>query len=228
MTVVALIPARGGSKGIPRKNLRELRGVPLIVHSIRAARGASSVDEVFVSTEDDEIAAVAGSNGATVIRRPPELATDQAQNDAVAVHMLQEVSAAGLDPSVLVLLQPTSPLRSAADIDGCMALFRSSGARSAMTICEVEHHPGKCVRLNGRFIDPYTCEQDMEARRQELPTVYRQNGAVYVVGVPEFLERRRFFIPPSVGYTMSRQTSIDIDEEVDLQLAELVARSLIV
>lgn len=83
MTVVALIPARGGSKGISRKNLRELRGVPLIVHSIRAARGATSVGEMFVSTEDDEIAAVAESNGGTVIRRPPALATDQAQNDAV-------------------------------------------------------------------------------------------------------------------------------------------------
>lgn len=92
--------------------------------------------------------------------------------------MVREVSAAGLELSVLVLLQPTSPLRSAADIDGCMALFLSSGARSAMTICEVAHHPGKCVQLNGRFIDPYTCERDMEARRQGLPTVYRTNHAV--------------------------------------------------
>src|ERR1043165_1629791 len=113
-SVVAVIPARRGSKGLPLKNLRELGGVPLVVHSIRAALAASHLDAVVVSTEDDEIAKVAAAHGATVVKRPAELATDTAQNNGVVRHVLQ--SRGNVD-RIVVLLQPTSPLRTAAHID---------------------------------------------------------------------------------------------------------------
>lgn len=217
--VLAVIPARRGSKGLSLKNLRPLDGVPLIVHSIRAALAATSVRTVVVSTEDDEIAAVAVAHGATVVRRPAELATDTAQNDGVVRHVIE--SAPGRYRHV-VLLQPTSPLRRAAHIDACVEPVVSGAARSAMTITPVDHHPGKAVQLAGHLVEPFTSDADMEAQRQSMREVYRQTGAVYVVGVGDFLEYDRFYLRPCHGVVVPREDSIDIDTEIDLMLAELI------
>jgi len=221
-SVAALIPARGGSKGLPRKNLRLVAAKPLIAHSIEAALGSRCVDHVFVSTEDPEIAAEARRCGAHVIERPPALATDTAQNDAVALHMLECVAAADR-PDVLVLLQPTSPLRTASHIDECLGAFLSSSAESAMSICAVTHHPGKYLVRDGDGIKPYADDWQFEARRQQLEPVYRQNGAIYAVRVAAFLEHRKFYLPPCLGYLMDERSSIDIDGELDLKMVELLA-----
>lgn len=231
MSVVALIPARGGSKGIPRKNLRMVAGKPLLAHSIAAAMSSELIDRTFVSTEDEEIAAVARSLGAEVITRPPSLATDTAQNDVVSAHALNVMRASGLSTEILVLLQPTSPLRTALNIDECIAGLRASGANSAMSICPVSHHPSKCVVRAGDLVSPYTNEMEFEARRQDLPSVYRQNGAIYAVRVDAFLFRQRFYCPPCFGYLMGADVSIDVDQEadvaeVDIILAEKTAESL--
>ena len=216
---LAIIPARRGSKGLALKNLRPLGGVPLIAHSIRAALAAKRIDTVIVSTEDDEIASVAREFGATVVKRPADLATDTAQNNGVVRHVLQ--SRGNVD-QVVVLLQPTSPLRTAADIDACVEPVASGAAKSAMTVTAVEHHPGKTMVIENGLIEPFTNDADMEARRQTMREVYRQNGAVYAIRATDFLEHDRFFLRPCRAVIVPAERSIDIDSELDLKLAELI------
>lgn len=216
---LAIIPARRGSKGLPLKNLRLLGGVPLVVHSIAAARDALLLDAFVVSTEDDEIAEVAQANGATVVRRPSELAGDTTQNTDVVRHAL---GAQPRDYAVVVLLQPTSPLRRAEHIDACLRPLLAGEARSTMTVTAAEHHPGKAVYLHGGAVVPFTSDADMEARRQDMRAVYRQNGAVYAVGVVDFLRENRFYLSPCLATIMPAEDSVDIDGEIDLALAELL------
>jgi len=217
--VVAVIPARRGSQGLPLKNLRLLGGVPLIVHSIRAALAAGSIDSVIVSTEDDEIASVATEHGATVARRPAELATNTAQNNGVVRHVLESRK---MSDRIVVLLQPTSPLRSATDIDACVSPLLSGEARSAMTVTAVDHHPGKAVVIEDGLVEPFTTDADMEARRQTMREMFRQNGAVYAIGARDFVEHDRFYLRPCRGIVVPADRSIDIDTEIQLMLAELI------
>lgn len=220
-SAVAIVPARGGSKGLPRKNLRLLANRPLLAWSIDAAQAACHLAAFYVSTEDDEIAEVAQQCGAPVIRRPADLSTDAAQNDAVVRHALLEIDAAARF-ELVVLLQPTSPLRRSEHIDACVEGLVRSGARSAMTVAMADVHPGKSVVLKDGLVEPFTTWEDMEKRRQEMVEVYRQNGAVYALGVGDFLAHGCFYLPPCYGVRMSRRDSIDIDHELDLMLAELI------
>jgi CMP-N-acetylneuraminic acid synthetase len=206
---------------LPLKNLRLLGGVPLIEHSIRAALAATLVDTVVVSTEDPEIAGIAAAAGAEVVIRPAELATDTAQNNSVVRHVIDSRQRAD---RIIVLLQPTSPLRTAAQIDACIAPVLSGDARSAMTVTAVDHHPGKAVVIEHGLIEPFTNDADMEARRQAMREVYRQNGAVYAVGVSDFLTHDRFFLRPCKAVVVPAEDSIDIDSELHLSLAELILR----
>lgn len=220
--VVAIIPARGGSKGIPRKNLQTVGGLPLVTHAIRAALNARTVDHVIVSTEDAEIAEVSRAAGARVIERPHELASDTAKGEMVLKQVLATLGDDGLVPEVVVLLQPTSPLRQADDIDGAVKLLWEKNAESVFSITEVDHHPAKYVRLTSAGLAPFGTEHEMEARRDQLEPLYRQNGAVYVVRAKAFLEAGQLFCRPCAGYLMDRESSVDIDEPLDLQLAELL------
>jgi CMP-N-acetylneuraminic acid synthetase len=216
--VLAVIPARGGSKGVRRKNLRTLGGLPLIAHTIRAALASRRLDAVVVSTEDEEIAQVARSAGATVVVRPDELATDWVQNTDVVKHVL-----ATLEPqySHVVLLQPTSPLRGHDAIDACIDLLGQGGCRSVLTVTAVEHHPAKTMLIDEKgMAQPYTNWVELEARRQELPVLYRQNGAVYALAVVDFLRESRFIQSPCKAHVMHANESIDIDSEFDLLMAE--------
>ena len=216
--VVAVIPARGGSKGLHRKNLRTLGGLPLIVHTIRAALASEPLDAVVVSTEDEEIAQVAQSAGATVLVRPAELATDSVQNTDVVKHVLNTLES---EFSHIVLLQPTSPLRGHEAIDACIDLLGHDGCRSVLTVTAVEHHPAKTMTIDGAgVVQPFTNWPDMEARRQDLAVLYRQNGAVYALAVADFLRESRFIVSPCKAYVMPASQSIDIDTELDLLMAE--------
>jgi CMP-N-acetylneuraminic acid synthetase len=220
--VFAVIPARGGSKGLARKNLRLLGGIALVVHSIRAATGAKSIDRFVVSTEDNEIAALARSEGAQVIARPAELAGDTVQNNDVVRHAIAQ---AGAGFTYVALLQPTSPLRTSADIDACLRPLLAGAARSVMTVAPAEHHPAKAVRIEDGLVLPYGPAEGMEARRQDLPPAYRQNGAVYALAIADFLREDRFYLPPCKAIVMSAEASLDIDGEMDLTVAEaLLAR----
>ena len=192
--------------------------MPLIVHSIRAALASRLLDAVVVSTEDEEIAQVAQGAGAQVIMRPEELATDWIQNTDVVRHALNSLEASFTH---VVLLQPTSPLRDEKAIDACIELLKVAGCRSSMTVTAVDHHPAKTMKVdNAGTVVPYTNWVDMEARRQDLPVLFRQNGAVYGLPVEDFLREHRFIQSPCKVHVMLDAESVDIDTELDLLVAE--------
>lgn len=223
--VLAVIPARGGSKGLPRKNVLPLAGRPLIAHSIAAALGCEAIGRCIVSTEDAEIAAAATAHGAEVMERPLDLAGDTVRTNEVVAHVLETVIAAGDRPQVVVLLQPTSPLRTAAHVQACLDVFlpawRAGTAASILSVCEPEHHPFKDLLVGPEgLLRPLIDEPSLETPRQLLPRAYRQNGAIYAVGCDAFLAARRFYLPPALPFVMDGVDSVDVDTAADLRLAE--------
>jgi CMP-N-acetylneuraminic acid synthetase len=223
--ILALIPARGGSKGIPRKNIAPLLGRPLLSYSVAAAREATCVDRVLVSTDDAEIAAVATECGADVpFLRPAELATDTAAGLDVARHALDWLAENdGYVPDILVELQPVAPLRLASDIDRAVNLLRTSGADSVVGLVEADH-PYYLRTLDGDVMRPFLPDTPEAFRRQDLPTVYRCNGAIIAVRAAVLREQRSFYGRDVRGYVMPPERSIDIDTPLDLRIAEALLR----
>jgi CMP-N,N'-diacetyllegionaminic acid synthase len=215
MHVVGLIPARGGSKGIPRKNLAPLGGRPLIAWTIDAALGSAAVSDVVVTTDDPEIAGVAVETGVRVLDRPEELAQDETPMLQVVEHALSEQ-----DCDVLVLLQPTSPLRGAIHIDESVELLRTSGAEAVLSVVEVPHRFGlaSLMAIDGDRIIPV---QPGPATRQVKQKVYARNG-------PAILALRTDRIGHDLyagdlrPYVMDARDSVDVDEPFDLELAEFL------
>jgi CMP-N,N'-diacetyllegionaminic acid synthase len=206
--ILGVIPARGGSVGLPRKNILPFCGKPLIHWSIKAAL-ESVIDTVIVSSEDDEILAVAGACG---IRRPAELATCEASAVDVMLHALDVTP--GYD--WCVLLQPTSPLRTAADIDACIALAR--GSHSCVSITLATESPYWMYGMDNGELKPLMGNR--VKRRQDLPRAWLLNGAVYVARVDWFREHKTFVGAGTLGYEMPAKRSIDIDDLADFQAAE--------
>jgi len=217
--VLGLIPARGGSKGVPRKNIRELAGIPLIAHSIQAARDATAIDSVVVSTDDEEIAEVAESHGARVpFLRPSELATDEAPTAPVITDALETLHEAGEAYDAFVLLQPTSPLRTATHINEAYSLYEESDADSLISVYPTydtrwERTPKGAKKLN------YT---DAAKRRQDRDPEYVINGAIYVTDVEQFIDTEKTITGITKMYEMPERESVDIDEPFDLWLAEQI------
>lgn len=213
---VAIITARGGSKGLPRKNILPLFGKPLIAWSIEAAINSSAVDEVFVSTEDAEIAEISLSYGAKVISRPPELALDTSSSEVVIEHALGWLEDHGIFCSAVVLMQPTSPLRTSLHINEALELFQSQSADCVLSVFEPTHTPIKAYvercdgTLTGLFSEgaPYT-------RRQDLPKAYQPNGAIYIFSVEMFKLNNRIPRNNVYPYVMPEQDSVDIDTFAD-------------
>jgi CMP-N-acetylneuraminic acid synthetase len=219
---VAIVPARGGSKGVPRKNLRMLRGRPLIDYSIRAGLDARQVDRVIVSTEDREIAKVAQVLGAEVIDRPAALAEDAAPMMDVVVHALGVLERGGRRVEVVVLLQPTSPLRTAGDVDAAVSRFKEGGCDSVVSVCRAEHPPQWSFTLEGGLLRPLLDPGFLRMRRQDLPETYTTVGAIFV-STPSFIRKSgSFFAGRTAPYVMPPERGVDIDTEVDLALAELL------
>jgi CMP-N,N'-diacetyllegionaminic acid synthase len=219
--VLAVIAARGGSKGLPGKNIIELAGKPLVVWSIEAARRSQYIDRLILSSENEDIIAVAKRFGCEVpFRRPAELATDSAAADLVLVHALDHLDEAF---DFFVLLQPTSPLRTAGDIDGAIELCVRSGAPACVGMCESPKPAEWMYRVgdDGR-VRPVLGEI-IALRRQELPATFVVNGAVYVARVDWYRRHRAFLSPETVAWRMPRERSIDIDTELDLIIARAIA-----
>jgi CMP-N-acetylneuraminic acid synthetase len=227
--VLAVVPARGGSKGVPRKNIRPLAGKPLLAYTLEAARAAARISRLVVSTDDEEIAAAARQWGADVpFLRPPHLADDAAPQVEVVLHALQTVEA--LEQAVypyVVLLQPTAPLRSPGDIDASLDLLISSGCDSVVSYCRVEReHPYYMATLEDGRPRPVLEVPPGLTARQQYPAVYLRNGAVYAARREVLLERRSFYGTDVRAYVMPSRRSINIDTLFDLELAEfLLARS---
>lgn len=220
---LALIPARGGSRRLPGKNLAALGGRPLIRWTIEAALGAQSVHDVVVSTDDPAIAKVATAAGAEVpFLRPKDIADDHSTTEEVMRHALQTLAEAGRVWDLLVLLQPTSPLRISTDIDDAVSLFRERQASAVISVCLTDHPPEWCNPLpsNGS-LEGFLGPDIVGKRSQDLPTSYRLNGALYVYPCRSILDGTVApFARDSYAYVMPRERSIDIDEPIDLVIAE--------
>lgn len=223
---LGLILARGGSKRIPRKNLRPLGGKPLINWTVEAALAATSLDRVILSTDDAEIAATAATAGCEIpFMRPAALATDTATSADVVRHALAAIDATATFGR-LVLLQPTSPLRAPEDIDGAVALAHDQNLASVVGICPAETVPAHLFwheadgRLSSVIGAPF--EEIAGRRSQDCRPGYRLNGAVYVARLDWFLAGGELLGPDSVGYVMPRDRSVDIDDELGLIEAEMI------
>ncbi len=217
--ILAVIPARGGSKGVLRKNVRMIAGKPLIAWSIEAAKQATFVDKVILSTDDAEIAEVAQVFDCDVpFMRKPELACDETSTNAVLIDALERMP--GYD--WVLLLQPTSPLRSAEDIDNAIRICFENQAPSCVSVTLAEESPYWMYELNDSdCMRPLLTHQSVE-RRQDLPPVYSLNGAIYLAKIEWFLEHKTFITHETIAYKMPRNRSVDLDTEQDFQLLKFI------
>ena len=227
MAPIALIPARGGSKGIPRKNVLLVGGQPLIAWTIAAALAAPGVSRVLVSTDDPEIAAVARAHGAEVpFLRPAALATDSASSLEVALHALDWLEKEELiTPEYLLLLQPTSPLRRSTDIVAAMQLAATQDADAVLGVCEAAPHPylARTVSSEG-VISDFLPISPKPATRQEYPPAYVINGALYLIRSATLRAERTFQPPGALACIMPVERSLDIDTPWEMRLVDLLLR----
>lgn len=222
--VLGVIPARGGSKGIPRKNLVPLAGKPLLYHTIQAAQGSQRLTRTILSSEDREICSVARSFGVDVpFVRPAGLATDDASSVSVVKHALQWVEdAEGTRYDFICLLQPTCPLRTAGDIDSAIDMLARSDADAVVSLTRVEDpHPVKMMVIDHDLVHPLFPDQWRETvRRQELPPTFYLNGAVYCVRREILVDHDSVWGKRTLPYVMPAERSVNIDSLLDVKLAE--------
>jgi CMP-N,N'-diacetyllegionaminic acid synthase len=225
--LLAIIPARGGSKGIPRKNIHPLCGRPLIAYSIDAARASRAVDRTVVSTDDDEIAEISRSLDAEVRMRPAYLAADDTPTRAVLAHVVAELEGEAYRHDAVLTLQPTSPLRTAQHIDAAAALFAADPRADSLVSCiEVPHvfHPLSVMRrTTDGYLEPFLAEPQPH-RRQDKETVFARNGAaIYITRTPRLAEY--VFGGRLIPFLMDAESSVDIDTLDDLHFAERLMRA---
>lgn len=226
--IVAIIPARGGSKGIPGKNLKLLNGKPLICYTIEEALKSKYLHQVLVSTDDELIAETSKKSGADVIKRPYELATDSSPVIDAVFHTINTIKK-DCTPYIIVLLQPTSPFRNVSDINAAIELFLNNDCDSVISMCKVEHSPYQYFRFeddSNRLI-PLLGDKYLTIRRQDLPDIYRPNGAIYITTFDTLHRNNSFYGGKIIPYIMPSERSIDIDEEIDLELAEILIEKVI-
>ena len=223
--VLAIIPARGGSKGLPGKNIKELCGKPLIAWSIKQAKSCSDIDRVVVSTDDNQIALAAEKYGAKApFVRPVELANDTASTIDVIFHAINWFKEhEDFQAEYILLLQPTSPLRSGKDIDGAIQTLKDKDARAVVSVCETDHHPlwSNILPENGNMKD-FLRPEILNKLRQDLPVFYRLNGAIYLAESDYLLAHNGFFGPNTFAYKMPKSRSVDIDSDLDFKLSQLL------
>lgn len=221
--ILTIIPARGGSKGIPKKNLQPLCGKPLLAYAVEAARAAPSVTRVVVSTDDAEIAAVGRDFGAEIVWRPAELSGDSATSESALLHSLAHLlETENYAPDVLVFLQCTSPLTLPEDVEGTIQALLQSGADSALSVAPFHYflwgygQNGEVVAINhDKYVRP---------RRQDRDPQFVETGAVYAMRVPGFLQARHRFFGKIAMYHMPLERRLEIDDPVDLEIAEVLLR----
>lgn len=227
--ILAIIPARGGSKRLPGKNIRPLSGLPLIAWTIRTAIAANVFDEVLVSTDDKEIAAIAQKYGASVPwLRPEKFSTDVSSSMDVVLHALSACESAGATVKSVMLLQPTSPFRSVTTIRCAADLHMLTGNPPVVSVCPAKTHPAWCYLVDGDGrMRCYAGDDVPPARSQDLPPVYQLNGALYLATADDLRSERSFLCSRTRALVMTQpEESIDIDDAWDWQLAECIAAGL--
>jgi len=216
--ILAVIPARGGSKRIYKKNIRPLLGKPLIAYSIEQAIEAKYVDKVYVSTEDAEIAAIASKAGAGVINRPAKLASDISSTEDVIFDALRQLRLQNIEPEYIVLLQPTSPLRYPSDIDGAITRILNEGSDSLLSVCK-----------NNRFFwskEAKSLNYDYKhrPRSQDKEWEFIENGSIYITKVEAFMKKKNRLAGKISFYEQPNECVFEIDDEFDWKLLEFLIR----
>ncbi len=220
--VLCIIPARGGSKGIPRKNIIEIDGKPLVAYSIECAKESRYIDSVVVSTDDEEIAAVSKAWGAEVpFLRPKELAHDTSKTIEAVLFTVDELQKRTCIFDILVLLQPTQPLRTAVQVDEAIRLFMEK-QEDVVSLSAVSEHPVLMRKLDEttQNVKPLL-SQNSTVRRQDMETFFIVNGAIYVNGIQNLSKETSFNDNP-IGYVMNESITVDIDDELDLRWARFL------
>jgi len=221
--VLSIIPARGGSKGILRKNIIDLAGKPLIAWSIEASQASVYINTTVVSSDDEEILDIAKKLGAKILKRPALLATDEADSQSVVLHTLETLRERGEEYDYIILLQPTSPLRTSQDIDEAFDTLLESSATALISVMEIDNKILKAFKKNTEgFIEGVANNHYPFMRRQELPETYLSNGAIYIIEIEAFMREKSFLTDKTISYCMSSVKSLDIDTLEDLIKVENV------
>ncbi len=224
MKTIAVIPARGGSKGVPRKNILEVAGIPLLAYSILAAQNSNYVERVIVTTDDDEIGLISKEYGAEVIMRPAELSDDTIMPDASIVHVLETLAEQGYIPDCIVFLQPTSPIRYKDDIDNALDIFFNNEVDTVFS--GVDIHPF-FWRKNGDTLLPVNFNPKARKGRQELDQEIIENGSIYISKASNYIKYKDRFGEKVMTYLMSNHTLFEIDEKSDFLLVESLMISML-
>ena len=218
--ILAIIPARGGSKGIKNKNIIDLAGKPLIAWTIEAALKSVYITKTVVSSDSDAILEISKKYGAETVKRPANLADDAARSEPVISHVLEELkNEQSFD--YLILLQPTSPLRTASDIDNAIKVLLESEATALISVYKPQHHPLKAFTTNNKgFLKGLVNDDFPFTPRQELPNVFYPNGAIYIVKKDLFLKTGKLFTDKTVAFEMPLEKSFDLDAKTDFNELE--------
>jgi len=220
--VIAIIPARGGSKGISRKNIVNLAGKPLINWTIDACLQSSFVSRVVVSSDDKKILEVASRSGAEPLLRPSRLATDTALTTPVISHVISSLEGQLDEVKYIVLLQPTSPLRTFRHLDAAFVRLKERGATSLISVSRPAHSPLKAFRSEGGYLKGLLNDKYPFMRRQDLPDTFLANGAIYIVDLNEFKSNPTLLTDRCIPFEMDSESSLDIDDVNDLEMAESI------
>lgn len=226
MKNLAVITARSGSKGLKDKNIKLLNGKPLLAYSIEAAIQSKIFDEVYVSTDSAKYAAIAKEYGASVpFMRDEENAGDKASSWDTIAEALDKYQKLGKKYDTVCLLQPTSPLRTAEDIQKGYKLFEKNGAKAVIGVTETDHSPLWCGTLpKNQNLESFISKETLEKPRQELPAYYRINGALYILKTTEICSKPKLYEKDCFAYIMEKNHSVDIDDEIDFKLAECLMK----
>ncbi|PJE51058.1 MAG: acylneuraminate cytidylyltransferase [Candidatus Yanofskybacteria bacterium CG10_big_fil_rev_8_21_14_0_10_36_16] len=216
--ILAFIGARGGSKGLPGKNIAMAGGMPLIAYSIRPALESSYIDKVVVSSDDDKILNISKKYGAQVIKRPEHLARDNSRFEHAIMHALDYLKEnENYNPDLIILLQPTSPLRRRIDIDKSIASFLKSNAKSLISVRKMSSNYLKIFLVNERgFLKGAVDDKFPFANRHELPDVFWPDGSIYIISTKEFIKRKSMFTQETIPYIMPAHASMDINYKEEL------------
>lgn len=223
-TILAIIPARGGSKRLPRKNVLDLAGKPLIAWTIGASIKSNYIDKVLVTTDDEEILNISKEFGVDTIKRPEQLANDTSTTFDAIKHAIDNCE----KYDYIVLLQPTSPLRNEKHIDEAIELLESKNADAIVSVCEMDHSPLWSNTLDDNLsMKSFLKDEVLNERSQDLEKYYRLNGAIYICKRKELLKQKSFFLKDNIfAYKMDKESSVDIDEEIDFKIAEVLVKNV--
>lgn len=219
-TFLAIIPARGGSKRLPKKNILDLNGKPLISWSIEAGIKSKYIDKVIVTSDCDEILNISQKYKIDIIKRPDKLANDTATSFDAIEHAINNTK----KYDYIVLLQATSPLRNEKHINESIEILKKKDADAVISVCEMDHSPLLSnTLLEDRSMNNFLSEEVLTQRSQDLEKYFRLNGAIYICKTDKLLEEKSFFLKNNIfAYIMNKEYSVDIDEKIDFEIAELL------